>query len=69
MTVTVTALLLDKFQDNVPKGASRKLLEQEKGLKRLFVSKCDTYEEIDQRISGAFVITEYKFLECIMAMM
>ena len=64
-TVTVTALLLDQFQDNAPKGASRKFLEQEKRFLKIFVSKYHTFEEVDQRICGAFGITKYKFLECV----
>ena len=38
---------LDQFQDNVPKGASRQLLEQVKMFKKLFVSKYHTFEEMD----------------------
>ena len=63
--MTVTALLLDRYQSNVPKGALRTLLEKEKKFKKLYVSKCDTYEEVDKKIRGAFRITKYNFLECV----
>ena len=63
--VTVTALLLDRYQNKVPKGASRTLLEQKKKFKKLYVTKCDTHEEIDKKIRGAFGIAKYNFLECV----
>ena len=64
-TVTVTALLLDRFQNDTPKGASRKILGQEGMFKRLYITKCDTYDEVHLRICGAYNIANYTFLECI----
>ena len=64
-TVTVTALLLDRFQNDTPKGASRKILEQEGRFKRLYITKYDTYDEVHLRVCGAYKITNYAFLECI----
>ena len=33
--------------------------------KRLYITKCDTYDEVHLRICGAYNIANYTFLECI----
>ena len=63
-TVTVTAVLLDKFQENVPRKSSRELQQKNK-IKKLFVSMFDTYNDLDERIRWVFGIDDYTFLECI----
>ena len=63
--VTVTVVLLDKFQENVPKKSNRALLEQKNKIKKLFVSRSDTHDNLDERIRWVFGVNEYTFLECI----
>ena len=64
-TVTVTAVLLDIFQENVPRNSSRALLQQKNKIKKLFVSRSDTHNDLDKRIRWVFGIDDYTFLECI----
>lgn len=64
-TVTVTAILLENFQEDVPKKSSRILLEQENKIKKLFVSRSDTHNDLDERIRWVFGVDDYTFLECI----
>ena len=63
--VSVTAILLEKFQKNVPKKCSREFLRQQQRVKRLFVFRSDTHKDLDEKISWVFGVKEYKFLECI----
>ena len=63
--VTVTAVLLDKFQDNVPKGKTRKMLEVSGRFRRLFVSRCDDHGAVDTKIRNLFGVEQYLFLECV----
>ena len=63
--VSVKAILLEKFQKNVPKKSSREFLQQQQRMKRLFVSRSDTHKHLDEKISWVFGVKEYKFLECI----
>jgi len=64
-TVTVTAVLLEKFQENVPKKSGRAVLQWEKKIKKLFVSRTDTHNDLDERIRWVFGVNKYTFLECI----
>ena len=63
--VTVTVMLLERFQESVPKAAARRKLEEEKKVKKLFVSRTDSYEDLDKCICWVFGIHDYTFLECI----
>ena len=58
-------MLLERFQEDVPKRAIRRKLEEEKKVKKLFVSRADTHEDLDKRICWIFGIRNYTFLECI----
>lgn len=63
--VTVTVMLLERFQEDVPKGVTRRKLEEEKKQMKLFVSRSDSYEDLDKRICWVFGIHDYTFLECV----
>ena len=47
---TVTCLLLDKYQKAVPKGYTRKALEDGGKIKRLYVSKDTSHREVKEKI-------------------
>ena len=65
-TITVTAVLLEKFQENVPKkNSGRLLLQQENKIKKLFVSRSDTHHDLDKKIRWVFGVDDYTFLEYI----
>ena len=53
--ITVTVMLLERFQEDVPKRAIRRKLEEEK-VKKLFVSRADTHEDLDKCICWIFGI-------------
>ena len=60
---TVTVVLLDKFQKNVPRECARTSLQQQQKIKKLFVSRSDTHADLDE--NWIFGIKDYTFLECI----
>jgi len=62
----VTVALLDKFQSYVPKGPSRKSMEENGKYKKIRVARSDTDKTIREKILAAFKMKiEYYYLECV----
>ena len=64
-SVSVYTMMLDKFQNDVPKGAARQKLEQEGKTKRMFASRTSSPQQVNEKIGVAFGTNDYTFLECI----
>ena len=64
-SIPITAVLLDKFQENVPRGEARTLLKQNGYFKRLYAHKDQDHRAVDSTIRTAFNVDSYLFLECI----
>ena len=62
----MTVALLDKFQSDIPKGPSRKKMEENGKLKKIRVARSDTDKTIREKILAAFKMKiEYHYLECV----
>ena len=64
--VSVTVVFLERYQENIPRGDCRKKLENERKIKKIFVTRSDSPKEVKAKISWAFRTTEiFTYLECV----
>jgi len=63
--VCINVMMLEKFQNDVPKREARKPLKHNGKEKRIFASRGDSHQHIKEKINWAFHTDSYLYLECI----
>ena len=59
--------MLDAVQEKVPKGDSKKELEQTNRKLNIFMARSDSKNDVKQKICSVFNVKDYIVLECIRA--
>ena len=67
--VSVTVVLLERYQKNVPRNADKKMLQDEGKYKKVFFTRADSPKEVKAKISWAFKTADlaadtFSYLEC-----